>query len=248
MLPSSAAAPGMAPAPIPFRDAILSHIWPAKAGPSEIAQLLHLEPDFNVRPRNFLILPKDVETAFDSDDLLLLPFREQSPQPRLGVRARLHPDSGVNHALRWANHVPLYLPLEAEGNVPYLRLLAWKAISAIRAAFEGTDECPNFIDLDASLNGDGAVRRVSERYIQGGGKFRRFSSSTHAIGVAAGGGVGPFPGGGLPTASVSASGTLTGQKRKREVDADEEGGGGSVAGQVEDVAGQTHKKPRLGPE
>ena len=174
MLPVAAAAPGAPPVAVPFKDAILSHIWPAKADPRGIAQLLHLESGFNVEPRNFLILPKVIEKAFDADDLLLLPFRETSPAPHRGVRVRLHPETASGHPLAWAAGVSLFLPREPEGHVPYMRLLSWKAISALRAVFEGTDECPPFIDLDASVNGSGAVRRATQVYTGGGGKFCQF--------------------------------------------------------------------------
>lgn len=174
MLPASAPAGGASQVAVPFKDAILSHIWPAKADPREISELLGLGSDFNVQPRNFLILPKAIEKAFDADDLLLLPFRETSPAPHRGVRARLHPDTDSTHPLAWTDRVSLFLPRESEGHVPYLRLLAWKAISALRTAFGGADECPAFIDVDASVDGRGEVRRATDWYLEGGGKFRQF--------------------------------------------------------------------------
>lgn len=76
-------------APVAFKDATLAHIWPsALARESDLLrQQLGLPPAFHVRVRNFLILHRAVELAFDADALLLLPARAEPPVPPT-VRAR----------------------------------------------------------------------------------------------------------------------------------------------------------------
>ncbi len=68
----------------------------------------------------------------------------------------------------------LYLPLASEGGLPFLRVLGWKGLSAIRAQVlhetEALAGVPKFFDVDISLDGDGQPplkkrrrgRRVSE--------------------------------------------------------------------------------------
>ena len=75
MLASSAAE--TEPAPVPFREAILAHIWPSALATcaQNAGGLFGLPEAFHVTPRNFLILRKPVERAFDVDVLLLLPRR-----------------------------------------------------------------------------------------------------------------------------------------------------------------------------
>jgi hypothetical protein len=53
----------------------------------------------------------------------------------------------------------LYLPLASEGGLPFLRVLGWKGLSAIRErALHETEALagvPKFFDADISLDGDG---------------------------------------------------------------------------------------------
>ena len=53
----------------------------------------------------------------------------------------------------------LFLPRASEGRVPFMRLLAWKAVSALRAAHEDIDaqgELPADLDLDATDTSGGS--------------------------------------------------------------------------------------------
>ena len=160
-------------ASVTFKDATLAHIWPsALARESDLLrQQLGLPPAFHVHVRNFLILDRAVELAFDADALLLLPARAKSPAPPT-VRARAFriehqaaaADGGVAaRALiaSLAGH-ELHLPRAGEGRVPFMRLLAWKALSALRAgseAYEGEAAFPVDVDVDATVSRDHAGHR-----------------------------------------------------------------------------------------
>ena len=154
------------PAPVPFRDAILSHVWPSKNSreTDELAALLGLPPGFSVEPRNFLILPKFFEAMFDGDNLLLLPRRGHPPSVavrRNRVGGALPPGEQQQRLDAYCETAPsLYLPLAAAAtpHVPWLRVLGWKALSAIRACGEeagATAGAPDFFDLDVSIDADG---------------------------------------------------------------------------------------------
>ena len=62
---------------LPFAACTLVHIWPKEqaSAASEIATELKLPEGFFTEPRSFLVLPKDVHDAFDSEALLFLPSR-----------------------------------------------------------------------------------------------------------------------------------------------------------------------------
>lgn len=153
------------PAPVPFRDAILAHVWPSKyrRETGELAALLGLPPTFSVDPRNFLILPKFLESAYDSDELLLLPRR--GAPPSVSVRRNRGGLMPVAHQPRLdafcAAAPSLFLPLAAApaNRMPWLRVLGWKALSAIRARGEeevgATVDVPDFVDTAVSVDADG---------------------------------------------------------------------------------------------
>ena len=186
---------------VPFKEAILAHIWPSVLAPKALdaGGLLCLPEGFHVNPRNFLLLRKPVERAFDADAMLLLPRRTASE----GQEAVAHvfsrhmsrlPESEralFSHAAIAASPAAaaaaavaapvcgstgydgrlLFLPRAADGRVPFMRLLAWKALSALRAAHEDADAHANLpveIALDATassgaaaLAGSGAARRLT---------------------------------------------------------------------------------------
>ena len=164
-------------ASVTFKDATLAHIWPsALARESDLLrQQLGLPPAFHVHVRNFLILDRAVELAFDADALLLLPARAKSPAPPT-VRARAFriehqaaaADGGVAARALIASLAghdsphELHLPRAGEGRVPFMRLLAWKALSALRAgseAYEGEAAFPVDVDVDATVSRDHAGHR-----------------------------------------------------------------------------------------
>jgi len=161
------------PAPVPLRDAILAHVWPSNQsqGGLPVAKLLGLPENFNVRPRNFLILSKPVEKAFDADALLLLPRSGDGAGVPPAVVARVFRSRAsrvpsVQPAVleSWSGRL-LYLP---NGNVPFLRLLGWKAVSALRASFEeeaAAAELPSEVDLNATVSHDGTSRAALPRAV-----------------------------------------------------------------------------------
>ena len=185
MLASSAAE--TEPAPVPFREAILAHIWPSALAicAQDAGGLFGLPEAFHVTPRNFLILRKPVERAFDVDALLLLPRRtaggEQQVASRLFRRhvSRLPEAERAMFAPATATSSPaaapictsdgydgrlLFLPRASEGRVPFMHLLAWKAVSALRAAHEDIDAqegLPADLDLDATDTSGAATRAGS---------------------------------------------------------------------------------------
>lgn len=172
--------------PVALKDAILAHIWPsAFAGMSaHLRRELGLPAAFHVQPRNFLLLDKAVERAFDSDALLLLPARGVPPAPPT-VRARVFhagatATAGAILPLAGRN---LHLPLAAEGRVPFMRLLAWKAFSALRAdaeACDGDDELPSEVDIEATLS------RSREETVAGVGGFHALLSAGLIFGLGRG--------------------------------------------------------------
>lgn len=159
--------PSRPAASVALKDAILAHIWPSALASMSalLRQELGLPTAFHMHPRNFLILDKAVERAFDSDALLLLPSRGVPPAPPT-VRARALQVSGTAAAaIEPLTGRYLFLPLAADGRVPFMRLLAWKAFSALRADAEarnGEKELPSEVDIEATVSRDreGAVAGV----------------------------------------------------------------------------------------
>ena len=168
MLPPAGAAADGGSSPVPFKEAILSHIWPSSLASESDAmrRLLGLPEAFHLCERNFLILHKAAESAFDADALLLLPTSAKPPAPP-GARARsfrladyrtAEADGRAEALVAVAalSGRALFLPLAAEGRVPFLRLLAWKAVSALRAGAEADEGAaaaiPSEIDVDATLS------------------------------------------------------------------------------------------------
>ena len=152
---------------VAFKDAILAHIWPSSlAGESDaMRRLLGLPVAFHLAERNFLVLDKAVENAFDADALLLLPARAVPPAPprararafRVGDYRASDADGGAaaRAAVAALAGRELLLPRAAEGRVPFMRLLAWKAVSALRAGADFDDDAaaafPAGVDVDATL-------------------------------------------------------------------------------------------------
>ena len=149
-------------APVAFKDAILAHIWPsALARESDaLRQQLGLPPAFHVHVRNFLILDRVVELAFDADALLLLPARAQPPAPpsvrarafRVDDRAAAADGGAARASVDALAGSELHLSRACEGHVPFMRLLAWKAFSALRAgagAYDGEAAFP--VDVDVNV-------------------------------------------------------------------------------------------------
>lgn len=137
---------------ISFKNAILAHIWPSSMARDAVVlrRLLSLPQDLNLHPRNFLILDKSLEMAFDADALLLLPARPTAPGAPASVRARAYrlarhrvhkaPEVAERENIGALDGCELFLPRAATGKLPFLRLLAWKAVSALRAGAEAEDD------------------------------------------------------------------------------------------------------------
>ena len=136
-------------ASVTFKDATLAHIWPsALARESDLlCQQLGLPPAFHVHVRNFLVLDRAVELAFDADALLLLPARAEPPAPP-SVRARAFrielfehqaaaADGGVAARASIASLAghELHLPHAGEGRVPFMRLTP--LVERVRTGVEG---------------------------------------------------------------------------------------------------------------
>ena len=163
---------------VAFKDATLAHIWPSSqaAEADALRRLLDLPAAFHLSPRNFLILEKAAEAAFDADALLLLPVRAAPPAPprvrarafRLAEYRATAPNGGAaaRDAVAPLAGCELSLPRAAAGGVPFLRLLAWKAISALRAGAEAADDAaaafPPDLDVDASLTSRAGARGFNE--------------------------------------------------------------------------------------
>lgn len=147
---------------VAFKDAILAHIWPSSKAreADEIRRLLSLPLEFHLNVRNFLILEKHVEVAFDAHKLLFFPQRgsDGSPPTALARSFQLESyrvnESAVDRdcaraAVQALHDVQLYLP--SVQHVPFMRLLAWNSISAIR---EHDETIPAALHLDASMSSD----------------------------------------------------------------------------------------------
>lgn len=183
--PQNPAGPAPGPAArrtaVPLKDAIMAHIWPSAQSTDSIALAaqLGLPADFNVDPRNFLILHKDVEKAYDAHALLLMPRKAAgalSPSAVARPFARLAGRLAGFNANNYAGS-ELFLPKAADGHVPFMRLLAWKTVSALRAVYEEADavaSLPGDLELDATVTGDsrntvaqavGALRSHGARFL-----------------------------------------------------------------------------------
>jgi hypothetical protein len=158
------------PVAVPREEAILAHIWPSKMQNvvPKIAATLGLQEDFHVRPRNYLVLRKSEEVAFDKDALLLCPTRGPpvTAVARLLHQERILDSEDVAHVRACAGR-RLYLPRADEGCIPSMRLLGWKAMSALHAEATADDDrtvdhVPEEVELDVSDDG-GSLRRAAGR-------------------------------------------------------------------------------------
>jgi len=177
MLPNTdAEAAAGATTPVPFSEAILAHIWPSGHGHEGGVAHLHLAEDFHVDPRNFLILRKGAEVAFDADALLLFPRRGSADgticptavSRRFPAKEARIP---IAHSAEFAGYHgrTLFLPNAAAGRVPCMRLLGWKAVSALRADAEAADATaalPDELHLDATATRDDACVSVLSARVQ----------------------------------------------------------------------------------
>jgi hypothetical protein len=167
------------PVPVPFKDAQLAHIWPSSQASvaDNVGSFLRLRDGFHVEVRNFLILTEDTHVAYDADEILLLPSRGMPP----GVRSRLFKierehDATKRNELAKYDGKKLYLPRAGDGKVPYMRLLGWKTVSALRALEEdrtAVADLPEELELDVSRDDAGEfplrravadLRRVDVRF------------------------------------------------------------------------------------
>ena len=174
--PNASASSQLARTPLPFSKVILSHIWPSshRNFVEDAGIEFGLPERFEIDPRNFLLLPRETEEAFDAGALLMLPHKAERGNPpsvtaRTFKAAKRFP--GFEDTLLSAsyNDTPLYLPRASEGHIPYMRLLAWKALSSI-GPHEDQDSIPPEVDLDASLNADSGKKiRTASSLLKGAG-------------------------------------------------------------------------------
>ena len=156
---------------LPFNDVHLAHIWPSSKAPEAkgMRRVFNLPEDFHLNERNFLILEDAVEAAFDNEALLLLPRRAEAEAPAQVVSRALWLErlekydpakkgaAAVEARTRLMPYFgqPLFLPKADEGKMPFLRLLAWHAISALAARSASDDdrvsELPDSIHADATI-------------------------------------------------------------------------------------------------
>ena len=215
-------APTSAPSPVLFKEAILSHIWPSEKAPiaDDLGAKLKLERGYHISPRNFLILPKAAERAFDAEAITFLPFRERDG--RRGARVRVLNASLVpadeREYVQSLDGCELWLPYvvvatdddagamlaggrtspvaarcneqQAVQRLPFLRLLAWRALGALRRRVED-DEAAAAVttsemeamgvsvdELAASVDSEGntalraVVRRLHDDHIYAFGRPR----------------------------------------------------------------------------
>lgn len=157
------------PAAVAFKDAVLSHIWQSAQVTKGIKALLQLPEAFYVHPRNFLVLRKSAEVAFDSGVLLLLPSASGTINTRYFEPNTPCLPTGVTvDAVKAMAERTLYLPRAAESCVPFMRLLGWTTICHLRQHWEDGVEWtppPAECSLDASITAGTAgilQRRVDE--------------------------------------------------------------------------------------
>lgn len=159
MIPCSDAEAAV-PTAVDFSDAILSHIWQARM-PTDVAERdLHLPSGFHTHPRNFLVLRKQAEIAFDRGVLLLLPSAGRSVTTKYFCKNKgnLPPFMTGDEVADMAPRT-LYLPQADKGKVPFMRLLGWTAISHLRERCENEQawtSLPPEFSLDSTLTSEHA--------------------------------------------------------------------------------------------
>lgn len=108
-------------------EVILAHIWPRSyTNWGDPCEHLGMPKDFHMNPRGFLLLPKEVEKAFDSGVLILVP---SPPAGAAGSRAItihvIRPDAASEY-VKALDGRQLYIPQ----GLPFCRLLAFFALQA----------------------------------------------------------------------------------------------------------------------
>lgn len=109
---------------IPFSACNLAHIWPVEMirQADEIAAELKLPDGFFAEPRNYLVLPRIVHVAFDSEAVLLVPKRDGTVVVRKWRADKLTAKDAeslspyYNQTLQWPNSAKAPC-------VPFMRLL-----------------------------------------------------------------------------------------------------------------------------
>ena len=120
--------------------ATMAHVWPSSEADAVglIAGELRLSPSFHLDPRNFLVLPPDVHSAFNSGWLLLIPMKNAAPggASRVVLRASrvdtvvVHgnpaSDATLNKRAWLRNHDGAALDFKNDKR-PFMRVLGWRA-------------------------------------------------------------------------------------------------------------------------
>jgi hypothetical protein len=156
--------------PLPFGQCDLAHIWPKERqrDADAICSELKLEEGFCDEPRNYLVLPRDAAVAFDREALILLPSRRGGIKVRRWRTETVLPTTAASlvsaydgKELQWPTR------LIASPCVPFMRLLAWRMLSAFRkrpAPEDGGADIDEAGALDASdTSGVGSVMRGVRR-------------------------------------------------------------------------------------
>ena len=156
--------------PLPFGQCDLAHIWPKERqrDADAICSELKLEEGFFDEPRNYLVLPRDAALAFDREALILLPSRRGGIKVRRWRTETVLPTTAASLVSAY-NGKELQWPtrLIASPCVPFMRLLAWRMLSAFRkrpAPEDGGADIDEAGALDASdTSGVGSVMRGVRR-------------------------------------------------------------------------------------
>lgn len=138
----------------------LAHIWPASyTNWEEPCNELALPEGFHRDPRNFLLLPRDVHTAFDLGRIIFVPSTTH-------ITCYVLPGHHLSKRVRKLHGKALHLPKHDAGGVPYKRQLAYFALRAkgravVDASIQASLEAAMSASADAS--GNAALQELERR-------------------------------------------------------------------------------------
>ena len=161
---------------LPFEACTLAHIWPKdkQRFADAISMELKLPDNFYGEPRNYLVLPRDAHTAFDSEALLLVPTRSGAIRVRKWRVDVLK--KGESDALGKYYDKLLQWPTSSSASpcLPFMRLMAWRMMTAVReapvvsssasAGFEPSEVIDDVMASSSSSEGNAALKSLILRY------------------------------------------------------------------------------------
>lgn len=123
-------------ATVPFADCTLSHIWPQTMSDAAdtIAEELKLPERFYEHPRNFLVLPKPLEVAFDKMGVVLIPNRSGDIVVRRWATTRLSRDEEREISKFYGQVLDWPTRAQHQPHLPFMRLMAFRVFSASKHA------------------------------------------------------------------------------------------------------------------